>query len=240
MHRSRLGVVVATMALLLVLAPQHVRAYVYSPPWADAMWNHYPGTNGLDTTSAANYVKAGFDGPYHAFSSSPASANNAMSSSYAQSDAIWWMFGHAGPGQMEVYHSGTDSYLYISGYCASPTTCLTSYSWTQLHKIRLMVFQGCNTGQNMTNGDNLPLHVYSVQGVDSAIGFSAVIDFAPVQDQWGSKVASTSMSMGYTVTNAAWAATNWLGGQLGGDYHGYDSLVIYGGSTHLSPAAYGS
>ena len=77
-------------------------ATVYNPPWADAMWAHFPGTGGLDTTNSMNLVRAGANAlGYQGFSTNPSSVPASMGTSYAQSDAIWWMAGHGAAGVIE-------------------------------------------------------------------------------------------------------------------------------------------
>jgi uncharacterized protein YqjF (DUF2071 family) len=76
---------------MLVLTSPAV-ATQYSPPWADAMWAHWPVSEdgeGLDTTGTMNIVKSGLHLDYHSYSTNPSSAKQAMGTAYAQSDAIW-------------------------------------------------------------------------------------------------------------------------------------------------------
>jgi len=225
-------------------------ATVYNPPWADAMWAHYPddpaGGN-LDTTSSMNYVRnrantAGYDG----FSTNPSSARVSLGTSYAQSDAIWWMAGHGAAGFLTTW-SATNTWSYIKvdttvGTCPSPHACLTSYTSSQMHRIRLMVFQGCETGDPAPSGDKLGYRAYTNLGVDSAVAFGAIIYFSSKADHWSDHfmwLATQPAPYTYTVVDAADTAAQYLHDLYGSTY-GYDSWAVNGGSTKIYPPAYGS
>lgn len=220
-------------------------ATVYDPPWADAMWAHFPGTGGLDTTTSMNYVRAGANAlGYHGFSTNPSSVPASMGSSYAQSDAIWWMAGHGAAGIIQSYNStmGWGS-LYVSsnapGFssCGSPNDCLTDYTSTQMHRIRLMVFQGCDTADPTPNGDRLPKRAYNNLGVDSSLGFTETIWFGSWPDHWADYFMFYSATK--NVTDAAGAAADVIYSGSGGNDYGYYSAYIYGGSVRIDPPAYG-
>ena len=216
-----------------------------NPPWADAMWAHFPGTGGLDTTTSMNYVRDGFSGGYTSFSSNPSSAAAAMGSSYALNDAIWWMAGHAGPGYIQTYGSLSQQWSQINttssiASCASPNTCLSSYTFSQMHHIRLMGFMGCNSG-DLIGGDSLPKRANQSLGVDSSIGWTVELGFVAQSNHWAQKMASYAMSdkIVRNVSEAAAAATTYLWTTYG-QYWGYDHYVLFGGSTYVQPPAYGS
>jgi hypothetical protein len=245
-RRLRLLVAAAVATALLASGvPGPVSATIYSPPWADAMWAHFPGSGGLDTTTSMNYVRDGFASEYEAFSTNPVSAHVALGTSYAQSDAIWWMAGHAGAGVIQTYNATTGwSSIYtsksIGGTCAAPNDCLSNYTSTVMHRIRLMVFMGCKSGV-LTGGDSLPLHALAL-GVDSTVGFSQDLGFIAESNHWAQKFATYAMypaPRDNSVAEAAAMATTYLGTTYG-QYWGYDSYVIYGGSVHVEPARYGS
>ena len=166
-RRLRLLVAAAVATALLASGvPGPVSATIYSPPWADAMWAHFPGSGGLDTTTSMKYVRDGFASEYEAFSTNPVSAHVALGTSYAQSDAIWWMAGHAGAGVIQTYNATTGwSSIYtsksIGGTCAAPNDCLSNYTSTVMHRIRLMVFMGCKSGV-LTGGDGVQALVWEV------------------------------------------------------------------------------
>lgn len=245
--RSRLTSFVVAGLFLLSLA-QPAIATQYAPPWADAMWAHFPGSNGLYTTGTMNLVKSNLDSGYHAFSTNPASANAALGASYAQSDAIWWMAGHAAPGLIQTYNStnGVTTIYAGSGVpgasCVKPNDCLTNYDSSSIHDINLMVFQGCSSGSATSNNVRLPKKAHDSLLVDASIGFDDTIYFsANTSDLWAGEFTYDAWYGHMYVLDAAWAATNAVIARNGGSAMGYDSLITYGaGSTKIYPAQYGS
>jgi hypothetical protein len=221
-----------------------VGATVYNPPWADMMWSHYPGTGGLDTSGTMGRVKTQWQNiGYTAFSTQPSSARSAMGTGYAQSDAIWWMAGHAAAGRISSYNpsTGVTSWVRVnstSGSCASPNACLTGYTSTQMHRIRLMVFHGCDGG-DASGGQTLQAYAKNTLGVDATIAFTEIVLFSYDYDYWGERMAYYTTNTIRDVEDAAWAAADFVM-MINGDYGGYDSLSIYGGHTYMDPPAYGS
>jgi hypothetical protein len=228
----------------LLLAPT-AWATIYDPPWADMMWSHYPGGGGLDTSGTMGRVKTQWKNiGYTAFSTNPSSARVAMGTSYAQSDAIWWMAGHASAGNISTYNASTGVTSYVrvnnsSGSCASPNACLTNYTPSQLHRIRLMVFQGCNSGDS-SGGQRLQYYAKYTLGVDATIAFTELIYFGSDQDYWGEQLAYLTTNSTHDVEDAAWAAADFVF-MISGSYWGYDSMSMYGAAgTYMDPPAYGS
>jgi hypothetical protein len=153
------------------------------------------------------------------------------------------MAGHGAAGLITTYNATNGgSWLYLNstlGSCTGNNACLSSYFFGQLHGIRLMVFHGCDTGSTIASGNSLPKQVKQSLGVDSAIGFDDLIGFSgDTSDVWASYFTEYGIS-GMSVSHAAWGATNAVLYAYG-SYSGYDSLVIYGGSTFIYPAQYGS
>lgn len=194
--------------------PAGAGATTYTPPWADVMYSHWPD---LDTTNACTLAAANLStyGGYHSFCTNPVDADVAMGSSYAQSDAIWFMAGHGNIGIITTYNT-THSTTYVAisssvpqASCSSPNTCLTNYTLAEMHGIRLMVFEGCDTGATIANGDSLPKRATSNLGVDSAVGFSGTIYF-PQGERWANIFTSSLTESGerYTVYTSAWDAAN--------------------------------
>jgi hypothetical protein len=183
---------------------------------------------------------------YTSYSANVSSASASMGSAYAQSDAVWLMLGHGGTGFISTRNSsGVLSHVFVSTAgdpnwsCANSVgdTCLTSYTSTQMHRIRLMTFVGCHTGKALPNGDSLPMRAYSHLGVDSTVGFVNLIYF-PQGTTWTDWFGSY-LYYGYNVHDAAWAAANAVDSAYGG-YGGFDSLWMYGTNVKTVPAAYGS
>ena len=235
----RAGVVAAAL-LLAVSGPAAAVG-----PMSDAMWAHFPGANGLDTTGTMGNVRAGFSPGYNVYSTNASSARVAMGTSYAQNDAIWWMAGHGAAGLIQTYNStnGTTNVWVsnTSANCASPNTCLTLYTSTQMHRIRLAVFMGCDTGDPNGSGDTLQKRMYSNLGADSAIAFTKTIGFSTyTSDYFVTQFAYYTMVQHYNINDGAWSAANDVATLNGGNYNGYDGLTFYGGSVKLYPAAFGS
>ena len=230
------------------------RAAQYDPPWADALWAHWPVSEdgvGLDTTASMNLVKRNLSDErvlhgYHSYSTNPSSAKAALGTLYAQSDAIWWMAGHAGPGLITTYHpTNGGSWLYIDGNStkcdgsSGRNQCLSEHTWSQMHDIRLMLFFGCESGDTDGTGYSLPRYAKQVLGVDASLGFSNLIYFAPTMSDTFAHYFTSYGILDYTVTDAAWGAAEAVR-NASGAYNGFNSLVIYGGSTLIYPAEYGT
>jgi hypothetical protein len=244
---QRRTAVILALATLLVMWPfraSPVAATVYSPPWADGMWAHFPGTGGLDTTNTINLVKAGANGlGYQGFSTNPSSIPASMGASYAQSDAIWWMAGHGAAGMIQSYNStiGWGS-LYVSSNapfwssCGSPNDWLTDYTSTQMHRIRLMVFQACETADPTPNGDRLHKRAKQNLGVDSSLAFSELIFFSSWPDRWSEFFFDYADTKNVIDSAAAAAGVIYAGA---GDDYGYNSYSVYGTTVMIDPPAYG-
>jgi hypothetical protein len=241
-RRAAAGSALAALVAIAIAGPARA-----SGPMADAMWGHWNGPNGLDTTSTANVVKGQLVG-YTAYSTNPIDARAAMGTSYAAGDAIWWMAGHGYVGYITSYNATNGStVIWTSGSvggsncAATHSTCLTNYSSTQMHDIRLMVFHACQAGAAISNGDSLPKRAYNSLGVDSSIGFTQDVGFSNwTSDYWAGQLTYYGMVLHYNVHDAAWMAANDVYTANGGNYNGYDSLVIYGGSVKIYPPAFGS
>jgi hypothetical protein len=243
--KTRLAILCGLLTAF-VFGSSPVEATIYSPPWADGMKAHFPGSGGLDTSNTINLAADGFDGlGYSGFSTTPSSIPASMGVAYAQSDAIWWMAGHGAAGVIQSYNSSTGVWgsLYVSSNaptyssCSSPNDCLTDYTSTLMHRIRLMVFQGCETADPTPNGSRLDARAYTNLGVDSSIGFTELIYFNSWSDQWSYFMTyyganhniADSLSMSASAIFAGAAQT-----------YGYGNYHYYGGSVHLTPEAYGS
>jgi hypothetical protein len=238
------SVMASAVLLILSFGPSPAAATVYSPPWADGMWAHFPGSGGLDTTNTINLMKAGANSlGYHGFSTNPSTMPSSMGAGYAQSDAIWWMAGHGGAGVIQSYNptNGWGS-LYVSSNspfyssCSAPNDCLTDYSSTSMHRIRLMVFQACDSADATPNGDRLPKRAVINLGVDSSLGFTELIGAAAWPDRWSEFFFDYADTKNVVDSAAAAAGVIYAGA---GDAYGYDSYYVFGGNVMIDPPAYG-
>jgi hypothetical protein len=241
---TRLVAAVAVVVLLITPTAPRVTAAQYSPPWAHAFRAHWPGTGGLDTTNTMNLAKQGLEPEYKASSINPASAKASMLT-YAVHDAIWWMAGHAGTGFITTYNAtnGTTvvnvSNQVPGSSCAGKNACLTDYTFEEMHDIRVMVFQGCDSGKTLANGDALHKRAKQVLGVDASVAFGAIIYFsANTSDVWSFHFANYGRLPTTVLGAAYYSAEDVL--FYSGSYHGYKQYSVYGGSTYFFPAAYGS
>lgn len=188
---------------------------------------------------------------YHTFSTSAGDAHTALGSGYAQSDAIWWLASHGCEGCMELVNTTpAKSTLWIDAQDAGTINhncdsnagrdeCLSEHTFAQMHDIKLMVYMGCNTGGADPWGRTLPAYSTGVLGVDSAVGFSDIIEFsATTSDTWA-HYFSLYLVFGYSVSSATSAAAQAVHNATGG-YHGYNSYVTSHGGTFVEPAGYGS
>ena len=245
--RSRFARRVVSLAAVVLLAslisPASVLGGTHSPPWADMVCTHYSGSGGLDTRqSCTNAVTRLNTGGYFGFNDVGVSAYTAMGSGYAQDDAIWAMFGHGGPGQITTEISG-GAWTYLNAVsglgmpCTSPHTCLyDNYSWSQLHKIRLMIFGGCHTAETR-NGYNLPSTAVG-KGVDAAVGWTGEI-YWPHMDTWTDGYFLAGIT-GSTIFNSALIAEQRVLGTYG-NYGGTNNSVFWGAyNSRIQPPAYGS
>jgi len=243
---ARVAVATLVAVLLGSILSGSAAANQFSPPWADLFYSHWPGGGGLDTggfvADVAPYLNAG---GYEAWQDSGSTAAISMSTYYAQSDAVWAMYGHGGPGFVTQYNSTYgNSVLNASpgvpgSSCTSPNDCISNYSYSQLHAIRLMVFWGCETGQTV-NGVNI-LNTVTGLGVDSSIAWSGVL-YTNQGRVWNSAFFYSLIYYGYTVGSATSYANNAVISQYGvGNMGGMNTWQI-GGSpgVKLVPALYGS
>jgi hypothetical protein len=230
--------------IIALAVPTGAMASQYSPPWADLICSHYPGSGGLDTeTACANAFARLNAAGYHSFNDFNVTGVTAMSTSYAQSDAIWAVFGHGGPGGISTFPTYPNGSAWSNvfsdpshGTCnvsGSTNACISNYSVSQLHAIRLMLFAGCETAQT----NELSWNAYN-KGVDSSIGFSQLI-YQDHVNVWTDRFFYYAATSGLDEYNAAVAAENDVYAQFGG-YGGTNSSVIWGSFTMLKPAGYGS
>jgi hypothetical protein len=105
-----------------------------------------------------------------------------------------------------------------------------------------MVFQGCDSADAAPSGDKLHKRAYTNLGVDSSIAFTGTIFFSSEADHWSDRFMWLAMQPApytYTVADAASVSAQYLH-DLYGDYFGYNTYSVYGGTVKIYPPAYGS
>jgi hypothetical protein len=234
-------------------------AATHTPPWADNFGSHWPGTGGLDTRGTASLAKEQLAlMGYSAFEEDNRDVFFAMGTSGAQGDAVWADFGHGptpGNGGFITWCDPTRSgncttALYANsnlGLCSGPdAVCLKPGYATTIHKIKLMVFAACNTGNNGPNAgadpqqSNLVKTAYSYNGVDSAIGFTTNVGFSSTtSDEWAWQFFG-KLRTGGNVATAALTAALAVANLNGGNANGWNNYFINGGGVTITPPAYGS
>ena len=232
-----------TLALATPTADAAINSHSYGSHWPD-----------LDTTAAAansiSYLRAMGYTPYE---TNNTTAGVAMLD--AESSAVWADFGHGaanGSGGWISWCSGspcTTSLLVANSFvsaCTGTTRCLKPTYQTLIHKVKLMVFAGCNTGSNGTGAgsdpqsSNLTTTAYAYNLVDSAIGFTVEVAYsASTGEAWSSNFF---YSLGYphTVSQSASLAAQAVANLNGGNAWGWNHYFIWGSSVVIKPAAYGS
>jgi hypothetical protein len=240
--------VLGVSTTMVMVAPGVTTAStIYNPPWADmnCSWFTGSGMDGLDTRqSCLNAATVLTSAGYHSFQNTGGpSAATVMSGGYAQSDAIWALFGHSNAGFMTTYNSSTGQTVLsvragIGSSCTGNNACLDQFTTTQLGRIKLMIFGGCYTA-NAYNGLDasykLPYQVSHYRGVDAAVGWTAETSW-PHMDRW---IQAFFQSTG-TFFNSAVYAENQVYAMYGG-YGGTDTSQWYGNwNLHVRPAGYGS
>jgi hypothetical protein len=173
-----------------------------------------------------------------------------MSGSYAQSDAIWGIFGHAGPGGINMTADGANwSAVYSDpthapgGNCGAPNACLSSYASSQiLHRVRFMLFGGCETAKRNATGHYELQEAAKADGVDSSIGFSTLITTGNQLSTWTNSFFYWSTVHGQNVLAAATSAEAdvYNTPSYYHDYGGVQNSVVFGPTVVLKPAAYGN
>jgi hypothetical protein len=240
------------LALILAIgtsASSSVNAAQLNPPLADVFSFDYPDpwpgfflTYGAGDKARANLKDTG----YTAFNNRNKSAGTAMT--WAKDDAVWAFFGHARPGGVLFYHGDGTSYSELlansdmtvikSGVAK---VSLSSYTWNDLHDLRLMVFAGCNTAKDGKPGSlddgNLSRVAFIRKGVDSTIAFQGLVHW-PVINGWGDAFFAR-LRMGDTVNQAAQMAVSMMIYSYGWE-GGFDSWWTIGGTLKIKPAGYGS
>jgi VCBS repeat-containing protein len=252
---------VAVLLLFAFLFPAPAAATtVQSPPWADIMSG--PMWAGIDPRGDADTAVAYLKqmGYWTFDDNNNTTATQALSSGWAQSDAVWVAFGHAMAGQITIESGATGgpSSSTIGAVVANrnvgvspdfskgPKAYMYDMPYHQLSKMKLMAFIGCNTGNDGAKGSpwdgNLVKEAIGDQGVKSAIGFTHEIYFTPnAADLWTDSFFH-GLKNGKSVTDSASDGYNnvffwWLGFN---DTWGFSGPFIQGGSTKLTPASYGS
>ncbi len=171
----------------------------------------------------------------------------AIGDSYGWDDAVWAFYGHANAGLMQMVVGTADTYLYANqaslpsgSTCGvSKAACLSTPGFTKLHDVRFMLFGGCHTANVPSSGISLQQGAYNV-GVDSSLAFSDYIyPNGAVWKLWNQTFFTATTSGGQTVLAAGATAEDavWAKYHL---YEGVTSAVVWGSSTKLKPAAYGS
>ena len=138
-------------------------------------------------------------------------------------------------------------HLSNTGSCTrGDAVCLKPGYPTTIHKIKLMLFAGCNTGNDGPSAgsdpqqSNLVKTAYSYNGVDSAIGFTSDVDFgASASDEWAWQFFG-KLRTGGNVAAAALTASVAVANLNGGNAHGWNNYFINGGGVTITPPAYGS
>jgi hypothetical protein len=238
------------LALLVAIglsASSPAQATQFNPPLADAFSFDYPDpwpgfflTYGAGNKARDNLKTTG----YTAVNNRNSSAGFAMS--WAKDDAVWAFFGHARPGAVLFYNGISFSELLANSdmtviKAGVAKVSLSAYTWNDLHDIRLMVFAGCNTGQDGKPGSlddgNLSRVAFIRKGVDSTIAFNGLVHW-PVVNGWGDAFF-TRLRMGDTVNQAAQMAVSMVVYSYGWE-GGFDSWTTIGGNLKIKPAGYGS
>ena len=202
------------------------------------------GSGGLDTRGSAGHAVAQLQSMGYVTAGGPTSDVTASEAvDFASSRAaVWLIMGHAAPGFITTYGDtygftelNATSYVGGTAGCAYPNVCLDG---TSLPRMRLVVFQGCNSAAS-DNGVDL-IGTASTDGVDSAVGFNDEIGFSSTtSDQWDQSFFS-SLGGGNTVSGALYTAMLSVGSSNGGDYAGYNSYEYTGPSVTIAPPSWGN
>jgi hypothetical protein len=165
-----------------------------------------------------------------------------MGPSYAQSDAVWAMFGHANSGYITTPAGVLRADQNIDNppapnACGSPNACLSTSS-SNISRMRMMMFAGCYTALSR-RGYILPSVAVHTKGVDSSVGWSSEI-YRNELTQWTISFFNHSGLSGYDMLDSSiWAESQVLA--VFGGYGGTDKSVWYGNyALSLKPAGYGS
>jgi hypothetical protein len=249
-HRRRIAALAAALALAgAVVAgpvPQLVPAAEAAGPNADMFGSQW---NDLDTTSAASNFKSQLTA-YSGYLALNSLALTSMSSLFAQSDAVWADFGHGGAGFITFCHpalgAACTSVLRANstvGSCGGGNSddCISVHG-TTIHRIRLMVFAGCDTGLNGSSGSNhgnLLDQAYA-QGVDMDLGFTNLIYYGGNTGEYWAKRFGMYLNDSATIASAVIDATSDLKALHGGNAYGFNYNTGRGPNNSIIPAGYGS
>ena len=236
----RACVFVVTALIALSTASGAAATTVHTPPYADVISGNWSDLIAEPAGDAAvlQLTAAG----YHSFNDYNTTPYAAMGSGYAQDDAVWAMFGHGNAGYITTPTGVLRSNPNIDSppaSCSSPNACLSSYTLSQIHGIRMMMFGSCYSAVSR-NGYLLPYVAVHDKGVDSSVGWSNEIYFPGPMSQWASSFFWDTGNQGYSMLNSAiWAESQVL--SVYGSYYGTDTSVWYGlYNSSLKPAGYGN
>jgi hypothetical protein len=159
--------------------------------------------------------------------------------------AVWIMMGHGGPGAITTCTDSTNPncpWSYIdtdtSVYSACvyyPNICLVG---RDLHRVRLMVFMGCNTGLNGPDGLNL-LDMANSEGAKATVGFGHDIGFGPTSGNAWTSQFFNYLNAGSGVSRALAFASAYVGSLNGGNHEGYNYYMYDGGTVTIAPPQWG-
>ena len=160
--------------------------------------------------------------------------------------------GHAGPGFFTTYagnvtgvvppgYVGSSGWTYLKasgnvGTCTSPDGCI---SYGYLTRVRLMLFQGCNSAmyyQNHYSTYYNLIYTASAMGVDSAVGFQDEISFGTTTGRAFDYDFFYTLRNGSAVSHSLYVAVAYVGSVNGGNYAGYISYAYTGDTTIVPPA----
>ena len=134
----------------------------------------------IDTRPAAQNVNSRLNSIGYSSSYQP-SVSAATAYSQMQNANVWFFNGHGGNGYIAFYNPG---YRYITGTLHNPPydNAISQLTGGVLNDCALAVFVACGSGNSDATMGNL-LDQSQMNGVDTALGFSGVLDAAK-SDYW--------------------------------------------------------
>jgi hypothetical protein len=205
------------------------------------------GSGGLDTRGSGYWAQVELNATgYTTTRTWDVTARGALGVATSGKAAVWIMLGHGGAGFITTCTNSTQnpcpwSYIYTDSYapninCSSPNVCLVNQN---LNAVRLMVFQGCNTGLKASDGLDLYDMAYG-DGADATVAFRNEIGFdTNTSTAWDTEFFYR-LQIGNDVAEAESVGAFKVQLLNGGNYHGYDSYIGDGGSVVIAPPQWGS
>lgn len=182
---------------------------------------HGMSTTGINSVAEAQFASTKLSGI--GYGSTVLSAGSALVAyQRIKDDKVFYYSGHGEPGKLVFKKPTTNTDILYGNAASTGYYAISSYSSSDLNDCALVVLNSCNSGMtDPQNNQNNLLTKCTQRGVDTAVGFSGILETARSK-QW-SDTFWNSVSSGKRVSTATIDARNAVGSA-----GGYQTYVVVG------------